>query len=76
MNTTVRLVLQLLGAVVLAAPLSIAATLLLIPFWSFLEAATGVEAVGHSGPAEWCYVAVYGAVLCAGAAWIVLRRRR
>lgn len=38
-------------------------TLLLFPWWSWVEAATGWESVGHSGPAGWCYVAVWCALL-------------
>ena len=29
------------------------------PFWSWVEERYGIEAVGHSGPAEWCYVAAF-----------------
>ncbi len=38
-------------------------TLLLFPWWSWVEAATGWESMGHSGPAGWCYVAVWYALL-------------
>lgn len=38
-------------------------TLLLFPWWSWVEAATGRESLGHSGPAGWCYVAVWCALL-------------
>ena len=40
-------------------PLSIGATLLMWPFWKWLERTTGLEAAGHSGPAEWCYLAIF-----------------
>lgn len=46
-------------------PLAILTTLALFPFWSWLEARFGIEAVGHSGPADWCYWVAY-------AAWAVL----
>jgi hypothetical protein len=32
------------------------------PFWGWFEATTGIESLGHSGPADWVY-----AVLCGGA---------
>jgi len=48
-----------LGILLLCLPLSLIATFFLLPFWSWLEANYGVESVGHSGPAEWCYVTVY-----------------
>lgn len=38
-------------------------TLLLFPWWSWVEAATDWESMGHSGPASWCYVAVWCALL-------------
>lgn len=46
----------LLGCV----PVSLGITLMALPFWSWLEVTYGIESVGHSGPAEWCYVVVYG----------------
>lgn len=50
----------LLVAVLLAATfLGVLLTLLLVPFWRWLEATYGVESIGHSGPAEWCYVAAF-----------------
>jgi TRAP-type C4-dicarboxylate transport system permease small subunit len=50
-------------ALIIAAPMVIASTLMLIPFWSWFEARTGLESLGHSGPAGWCYVALYAATL-------------
>ena len=51
------------------APLSVLLTIALLPTWSWLEATTGLESVGHSGPAGWCYLTVYaaGAVLVGAA---------
>lgn len=50
---------------VLGMPLAFILTMLLYPFWNWFEASTGVEAMGHSGPAGWCYVAIYSAMLLA-----------
>jgi len=52
-------------------------TLLLMPLWSRIEASAGIESVGHSGPAAWCYVATWIAVsaLLAALAGRVARRR-
>ena len=36
-------------------PISFIVTILLFPFWSWIEERFGIESVGHSGPAEWCY---------------------
>jgi hypothetical protein len=60
-----------LGAGVVSVPL----TVLSFPLWSWFESRTGVEAVGHSGPAAWCYAATF-AVLLAVALMMALGRRR
>ena len=64
-------VLMLLGM-----PLAFVLTILLSPFWTWLEASTGIEAVGHSGPATWCYWLVYVLMLaaCAIGAWHAIRK--
>ena len=67
--------LALLALIALVLPLSAVVTILLLPFWSWLEASSGVEAVGHSGPAVWCYLLVF-AVLAAGAAPVLILRLR
>ncbi len=41
-------------------PLAAVLTILVSPLWSWFEARTGIEAYGHSGPAEWCYLVMYG----------------
>ena len=49
-----------IGAVLLGwIPLGLAVIFMLLPLCSLLEASHGIESVGHSGPAQWCYVAVY-----------------
>ena len=47
--------------VIMAAsfPLAILLTLLSSSFWSWIENNFGIEAYGHSGPAEWCYLASF-----------------
>jgi len=52
------------GAVALGAmPAAFVATFLLYPFWSWIEAQYQIEWVGHSGPADWCFLTVYGVFL-------------
>jgi hypothetical protein len=34
-------------------------TIFLVPLWRWIEADFGVEAIGHSGPAEWCFYLVF-----------------
>lgn len=62
---------RLLVWAVLCAPIAIAITVLVWPFWGWFESVTGVEALGHSGPATWCYLATYAALL---GLLVVLRR--
>ncbi|HKS06386.1 MAG TPA: hypothetical protein VJR92_08750 [Gemmatimonadaceae bacterium] len=47
----------------IAAPIAFIATFALMPLWSWIERTTGFESVGHSGPASWCFVAVYSALV-------------
>ena len=54
-----------LGLTAVAVPVALAVTLLLYPVWSWLERTTGVESVGHSGPAGWCYLAVWAPMAAA-----------
>jgi uncharacterized integral membrane protein len=75
MNRPLRLFLTLLVVVAVAVPVSVVATILLFPFWSWIEAATGFESVGHSGPAVWCYAAVF-LVLAVGGALVAIARGR
>lgn len=59
MNRGLRLVVTIVLVSLISMPISIVATLLLIPLWRWVEASSGLEAIGHSGPAEWCYLAMF-----------------
>jgi len=59
-NTVVLAALAVLGI-----PLSYLLTILLFPFWTYLEATTGIESAGQSGPAAWCFVLVFALMLAA-----------
>ena len=48
-----------LGIAAVCLPASFILTILLLPLWSWIEATYKIESVGHSGPADWCYWAVY-----------------
>jgi len=50
---------SLLIIIIIAVPLSIVVTIVLSPFWSWFETSTGIESLGHSGPAEWCYLVIF-----------------
>jgi hypothetical protein len=60
---TLRRLIVFVLAALLIVPLAIGVTLLMMPFFSWIEARFGIEAVGHSGPAEWCYATVYVTML-------------
>ena len=50
-------------------------TFLLTPLWRWFEATTGIESIGHSGPADWCFVATWFVLVAAvSGIWLVLRR--
>jgi hypothetical protein len=40
-------------------PLSVALTLAMMPMWRWIEARYQIEAIGHSGPADWCFMAMF-----------------
>ena len=75
MKKQLRVVMWCAGALLLAVPASVALTIVLYPLWSWIEASWGIESLGHSGPALWCYgltLALLSALLIA----VVLLRNR
>ena len=62
------------GLLVASVPVVFGVTLVLLPLWSWIEATYAIESIGHSGPASWCFAAVYG-VLVALMLVVVLRWR-
>ena len=60
----------------LAVPVSVFVTLLLLPLWRWTEARLHVESVGHFGPAGWCFLATYALVTSVGGAVWSRRTRR
>lgn len=62
-----------LGLIILAALfLAFWVTFLLMPLWRWIEADFGIEVIGHSGPAEWCFYLVF-AILVAPALYFFSR---
>ncbi len=57
-------------------PVSFILTFLLMPLWSWVEARFGIESVGHSGPADWCFWFVYSLLLLACFFFFQLHRIR
>jgi hypothetical protein len=69
-------ILSSIGLFLLLIPASVVITFLLMPFWSWLEKNTGIEAVGHSGPSEWCFVAVFAIISCGFVAVFLLWKKK
>ena len=53
----------IVGIILLDVPVTFVLTLMLLPVWSAIERRWGIESVGHSGPAEWCFWLVFGCVM-------------
>jgi hypothetical protein len=62
-----------LGILLVSLPLGVVLTLALLPLWRWIEASYGVESIGHSGPAEWCFLVCIGACALALGSLYVLR---
>jgi hypothetical protein len=77
MKQPLRYVALLLAILALCLPIGLMGVLLLDPLWLWLEATWGIEAVGHGGPAPWCYAAVYFTLVIVSvlSLWIGSRRR-
>jgi hypothetical protein len=69
-----RAVLLLVGIVVLSMPVTFVVAILLTPLWSAIERRWGIESVGHSGPADWCFWLVFA--ICITTFTLVGRRIR
>ena len=59
MRRFLKVILVIGFVLVLLAPVAIAITFFMMPLWSWVELHYQIESVGHSGPAEWCFVATY-----------------
>lgn len=67
---------KVVAILVLSAPASLVLTFLLLPVWNVVEARLGIESVGHSGPAGWCFVVVYTLLVMGGSVFVVATRKR
>jgi hypothetical protein len=67
-----------IGVLILSIPVAAILTILLVPLWTWIENTYGIESIGHSGPSDWCYQAVFAIVggLAELACWHVFWRRR
>ena len=71
----IRQGLAVLATLLACVPVSAFLTLLLMPVWRWVEEHTGVESVGHSGPAEWCFGVTFVACVVALASLYAFRGR-
>jgi hypothetical protein len=56
----------LVVVLIVCAPAAFILTVLLSPFWSWVEATYSIESIGHSGPSDWCFYLTYFFVAGAG----------
>jgi hypothetical protein len=75
MRRGMKRTLQFLAYALIAMPVAAAVTIFLAPFWGWIESTYGIESLGHSGPSDWCFLAVYGIILLAGAGIFAWRWR-
>jgi hypothetical protein len=61
--TTAKQLMPYILCVLLSLPLALVLTVVLSPFWNWFEALSGIESMGHSGPADWCFVATFIALV-------------
>ncbi|MES2626460.1 MAG: hypothetical protein V4628_14340 [Pseudomonadota bacterium] len=70
MKLSSKTLLSIVAVLLIAAPLTVIITLLLYPLWSWLDVIAGVESLGHSGPAKWCYEVVYLVLVVVGTRYV------
>jgi hypothetical protein len=71
LNRRAKRVAGVVFILLLLLPASFVTTFLAWPFWSWIEQTFGIESMGHSWPAEWCFIATYlcFAAVGGGLAW-------
>jgi hypothetical protein len=74
----VRHLVAVVWILVACMPVTFLGTFALYPLWSWIESRYGIESVGHSGPADWCFWTVYALLVAIVVAWYgrAIRRRR
>lgn len=65
-----------LAIVILTAPLALFIGLISVPLLRWLEMHYPIEVIGHSGPADWVFIAIYVVlIIVAGILWSFLIRK-
>lgn len=70
----IKKIFKIILILAVAIPVAYIFTILFVPLWRFIENSFGIEAIGHSGPAEWCFYLIY--FLIVSIAWVILFRMR
>jgi hypothetical protein len=68
--------LKVLLVLIVAVPLAFVGTFILAPLWSWIEARFAIEAMGHSAPAGWCFIATYALLALLGLVIFAVPTRR
>jgi uncharacterized membrane protein len=71
----IRIVARVVITALVALPVTLVVTFVLMPLWSWIESRFHIESVGHSGPSNWCFFVVYGTLVVTGLA-LQYRRMR
>jgi hypothetical protein len=66
MKTVLMHALVVVTLLLVGVPATFIITFLLVPLWRWIESTYGIEAIGHSGPADWCFEVVYVLLVIAG----------
>jgi hypothetical protein len=61
-----RVAVQVVIVLLAGLPFSFVFTFALVPLWRWVEGDLGIESIGHSGPAEWCFWLSYAIGVIAG----------
>jgi hypothetical protein len=62
--------------IVISFPVAFWLTILLLPLWGWIEDSYGIESLGHSGPADWCFSVVFLVVISASTGLYMYACRR
>ena len=76
MGILAKRILLAAGFCLACVPLAFALTIALMPVWLRIEVHYGIEAVGHSGPADWCFWLVYALLVMTGLVVLAVRSRK
>lgn len=59
LKPVIKISITIFTILVICIPLTFIINLILNPFWLWFENSFGIEASGHSGPADWTFEVIY-----------------